>query len=65
MLNIVYVFSANLSKERGYVLRGVYDKIETILDVEQRAGFAGEAEEVEGYIATRKATNTLFAIKIN
>lgn len=40
MLDIVCVVLIDLLEEREYVLRGAHGKIEAILGVEQRAGFA-------------------------
>ena len=40
MLDTICVVLANCPKERGYVLRGGLGKIEAILGVEHRAGFA-------------------------
>ena len=40
MSDIVCVVAADCPEEQGYVLRGGHGKIEAILGVEQRAGFA-------------------------
>lgn len=40
MSDIGCVIAADLLEERGYILKGALGKIEAILGVEQRAGFA-------------------------
>ena len=54
MSDIVCVVSADLPEERGYVLRGARGKIEAILGVEYRAGFAVDSlvhvEELRGQL---------------
>ncbi len=61
MSDIVCVVSADLPEERGYVLRGAYGKIEAILGVEQRAGFAVDslvrAEEPRGELLSSIVIN--------
>lgn len=40
MPDVVCVVATNLVEERGYVLRGAHGKVEAVLGVKLRAGFA-------------------------
>ena len=61
MSDTVCVVAADSSEERGYVLRGGRGKIEAILGVEQRAGFA-----VDGLVrAEERRCELLSSIVIN
>lgn len=62
MTNMVCIVSTDLPEERGYVFRGIHSgKIEAILGVKQRAGFAVDslvsAEELRGEILSSIAIN--------